>query len=261
MRGAGIRTLGAALAAVLLAAILGLAAASSAGVSRDVAGPQLARGHGTTFGHSRDGRALRFTIVGDRRARRHALIVGQIHGDEPQGRRVAARVRHRYKDLKGVKLWVISTVNPDGSAHGSRTNSRGVDLNRNFGVQWRAGEPPGSGYYPGPHAYSEPETRAGRKLVKRIEPRVSIWLHQPWGQVLAPRHGRAKEEKAYSRISGVPLQRARGEDLPGTAIRWSDARVGGNAFVVELGPNPLSRQELSRNARAAATVLSGHPVR
>jgi protein MpaA len=255
------------LAAAALAAS-GLSGLSGGGASVASARPSLPNGPAGSpgrgpyiFGRSVQGRPLVFSKIGDRDARRRALIVGQIHGDEPQGRRVVDRLRRKYRHVHGVAIWLVESVNPDGNAHDQRRNAHGVDLNRNFGVHWRSGEPPSSGYYPGPHAFSEPETRAVAKLVKQIKPDVSIWLHQPWGQVLAPSHGPAKPEKLYSRISGIPIERARGEELPGTAIRWSNKKLGGHAFVVELGPDDLSRRQLRRNTKAAITVAAGHSVR
>ena len=246
--------------ALLLLLLAALPRAGAAGPSAGHSTHSHGR-HVAVFGRSVHGRSLKLVKVGDPDAHRRALIVGQIHGDEPQGRRIVERLRHRFADVKGVALWLIETVNPDGASHGRRKNAHGVDLNRNFGAHWRSGEPPSSGYYPGPRAFSEPESKAVRRLVKRIRPDVSIWFHQPWGQVLAPSHGPATLEKRYSRISGIPIERARGEELPGTAIRWQNKAIGGHAFVVELGPNDLSHAQLRRNTKAAITVAAGHKVR
>ena len=157
--------------------------------------------------------------------------------------------------MKGIDAWTVVSVNPDGDAADRRTNDHGVDLNRNFSVNWSDSEPSGSGYYPGPHPFSEPESKAVRTLVKRINPDLTIYYHQPWGAVLGP-CSRNAPQKLYSRISKIPLDCDRGKDLPGTAIQWQSAR-GGVAFVVELAAGNLSARELRRNTRAAATVAAG----
>ncbi len=156
------------------------------------------------LGHSVEGRAITAVRVGDPTSPRKALVLGVIHGDEPAGAAVTRQILRRYRGIGGVDLWVVKTVNPDGLAHHTRRNAHGVDLNRNFSYRWRDGVPPSSGYYPGPHPFSEPESRAVRKLVRQLQPQVSIWFHQPWDQVLAPCHGDASLQRRFSQLSGIP---------------------------------------------------------
>jgi hypothetical protein len=207
-----------------------------------------------TFGHSVQGVKLRAIRLGNPDATRKALVVGSIHGDEREGHEIVRRLRRSHRDTRGVQLWVVKTVNPDGVDSGSRKNARGVDLNRNFSYRWRANAPPSSGYYPGPHPFSEPETRAVRRLARRLKPKVTIWYHQPWGQVLLPCHGRARLRKRYARIARMPVKRCRGQRLRGTATSWQNRRLPGTAFVVELPGGELPNSAARRHARAAAKV-------
>ena len=205
-----------------------------------------------TFGRSVRGRNLRARRSGNPAAGRTVLVVGSIHGNETAGHGIVRRIRAKAKGRSGIDLWVARTVNPDGVSASRRTNARGVDLNRNFGVGWSPGA---RGLeYPGPHPFSEPESRAARRLIRQIRPRVTIWYHQPWGQVLAPCSGGARLERRYSRISRLPMKRCRGERLPGTATRWEERAIGGTAFVVELGPGSLTASAERRHARAALAV-------
>src|SRR3954454_9189493 len=89
------------------------------------------------IGHSAQGRPIAVTHRGDPGAPTSVLVVGSIHGDETAGHAVIARLR-RTPVPAGVQLWLVRTVNPDGVAHGTRQNARGVDLNRNFPFRWRA---------------------------------------------------------------------------------------------------------------------------
>ena len=207
------------------------------------------------FGRSEEGRRLVARRLGDPSASRTALIVGEIHGDEEAGRGIVRRLRSRPGALRGVDAWTVASVNPDGHAADSRTNSNGVDLNRNFSVGWRSGEPTGSGYYPGTGPFSESESRSLRRLIRRVEPDLTIHYHQPWGAVLAPCRGAIPAQRLYSRISGLELDRCRGQDLPGTVTRWQNRR-GGTAFVVELPERGLSDAGVRRHARAAARVAA-----
>ena len=186
-----------------------------------------------TFGHSVQGTKLRAVRLGDPDATRKALVIGSIHGDESEGHEIVRRLRRSHRDTPGVQLWVVTSVNPDGVQAGTRKNARGVDLNRNFSYRWRGGVPPSSGYYPGPHPFSEPESRAVRRLARRLKPRVTIWYHQPWGQVLLPCHGprpqaeairahRAPARQTLSRTADCVAPRRAGRTTVSRAPRsWS----------------------------------------
>jgi len=128
-------------------------------------------------GHSVGDGAIKPVRIGDPSSERVGMVVAVIHGDERAGLRVTRRLRRGYAGLRGAQIWVVHTVNPDGQKAGTRKNARGVDLNRNFSYDWSGVEPPSSGYYAGPEPFSEPETRAVRRLVRRIRPDVSIWYH------------------------------------------------------------------------------------
>ena len=207
-------------------------------------------------GRSVQGRPIAARRIGDPASRRRALVVGAIHGDEGAGRAIVRALAAAGASPAGIELWLVSTVNPDGSARGARTNARGVDLNRNFPRGWRPSAP-GRGDYGGPRALSEPETRAVRRLILRARPRVTIWFHQPWGQVLAPCRGAAPLQRRYAAVSGLPLKRCRGSDLPGTATRWQmHALAGSTAFVVELRAGRPAPGAVTRHVRAVRAVLA-----
>jgi N-acetylmuramoyl-L-alanine amidase len=207
------------------------------------------------IGRSVDGRPIVAVRVGNPDSSRKALVVGNIHGDEPAGTDVTHQILRRFRNSDGVDLWVVKTVNPDGLAAHTRRNAHGVDLNRNFSYRWTDGVSRSSGYYPGPHPFSEPESRAVRQLARQLKPAVSIWFHQPWDQVLAPCHGPAPLQRRFSQLSGIPLRRCRGEDLRGTAIDWQNHNFPGtHAFVVELGPGSISTAAAKRVARSVVKV-------
>jgi len=251
--------------AVLLALGVGtVASLSTSGAAGDLGkranpAPQVSHAR-VVFGHSVSGRALTALRLGDRTSARRVLVVGVIHGDETAGSAVIRKLRRRWEDVRGVDLWTVLSVNPDGMARGTRGNTHGVDLNRNFSYRWSGAEPAGSGYYGGPHPFSEPESRAMRDLIRRVRPDLTIYYHQPWGRVLAPCHGDARLERRYSEISGIPLDRCRGQGLPGTATSWQEHRFANtSAFVVELPAGRPTDREGRRNARAVALLARGGP--
>jgi len=204
------------------------------------------------IGRSAQGRAITAIRVGNPRAPRKVLVVGEIHGTEVAGRAVTRRLR-RARPPRGTELWLIDDANPDGAAARRRQNARGVDLNRNFSVGWRGGGRAFDTYYPGPAPFSEPESRAVRDLTLRIRPRVTVWYHQQLRLVTKRTGGDTRLEALYARRSGLPHRRL--DPLPGTATSWQNRTVpGSTAFVVELPGGELSARSTRRHAGAALTV-------
>jgi N-acetylmuramoyl-L-alanine amidase len=243
------------LGGVFLSAVLvGLAAASSAAVpgSSPAGAPAPAAGaeRATMIGRSVQGRPIRARLVGSPRARVKILVVGSVHGNEPAGRAVVARLR-RTAPPRGTALWLVEDANPDGSAAGSRQNARGVDLNRNFPFGWK---PLDGTYESGPGPLSEPESHAMAGFIERERPRVTIWYHQALRIVVRGR-GDPKLERLYSRRSGLPRRAL--DPLPGTATSWqSDRFPGDTAFVVELPGGRLSTAGVARHTRAVRALAA-----
>ena len=179
------------------------------------------------LGASARGRTIRALEVGTPEARRKVLVVGCIHGNEPAGIAIADR---------------LATLPP----------LRGVDLNRNFPWHWLPLGPPGSTYYPGPHALSEPESRIAYRLVLRLRPAVAIWFHQHL-DLVDESGGSVAVERQFAAVARLPLRRL--VRYPGSATTWEDHAVPtGTAFVVELGPGRLASADVGRFARAVRAV-------
>jgi len=184
----------------------------------------------SVIGHSVEGRPILATLNGDPEAPLQVLVVGSIHGDEPAGMRVT-RGLLAASAPRDAALRIVPTLNPDGLAAGTRGNAHGVDLNRNFPYDW---QPLDGGKYSGPHGLSEPESRAAWRLVRRTEPDVTIWFHQPFGIVDRSSGGDHRIERRFAQLIGLPFVRLRGR-YPGSASRWQNhAQPRGTAFVVEL---------------------------
>jgi N-acetylmuramoyl-L-alanine amidase len=202
-------------------------------------------------GRSAQGRPIRAVRVGSARAHVKLLVIGSIHGNENAGRQVVARLRH-VRPPRGTALWLIDTVNPDGAAAGSRQNSRGVDLNRNFPDDWRAAGRPFDTYHSGSAAGSEPETQAISRFIARERPRVTLWYHQAL-RIVVRSDGDPFLERLYSRRGRLP-RRAIGP-YHGTATGWQNHHFRGDtAFVVELPAGRLPASGVARHAGAALAL-------
>jgi hypothetical protein len=199
-------------------------------------------------GRSVKGRRILAVSRGCRGARFRVLVVGSIHGNETAGHAVIRRLR-AIEAPSGIELWTVRTVNPDGVANGARQNARGVDLNRNFPSRWRRSGRPFDTYYSGRRPLSEPESRAVRRIVRTIRPRLTVWYHQSLGLVDLGSGADRGLVRAYARRSGLPAGRI--GPLPGVATRWQNQRFPGtSAFVVELRAGALAASAATRHARA-----------
>lgn len=133
----------------------------------------------TIIGLSVSGRPLEVYTFGQ--GERQRMIVAGIHGGYEWNTIALADELITYLDAhpeeipSDLTLYILRSLNPDGDARGhnknGRANDRGVDLNRNFPVNWQADwsrdgcwkDTPVTG---GEHPASEPETRA---LIRFIE--------------------------------------------------------------------------------------------
>ncbi len=197
------------------------------------------------LGESVGGRPIRAVELGDATSPAKVLVIGCVHGDERAGIRVA-RLLIGGEPPSSVDLWVIPDLNPDGRAARTRGNLHGVDLNRNFPYRWAAA--PRDRYYSGTHALSEPESRIARHLIQELQPKITIWFHQPLGLVDRS-GGNVEVERRYARLVGLPLVRL--TRYPGSAVGWSNHRFAGTtSFVVELpaGPLPAARARVFANS-------------
>lgn len=114
---------------------------------------------------------------------RPLLFIGGVHGDEPEGVRLAEELlkwlQHE-EALKSEKIrpWIlIPCINPDGYSQNQRTNSNGVDLNRNFPCRDWSPEAKAPRYYPGPSPGSENEVKALVKLIEDEKPQIIVHFH------------------------------------------------------------------------------------
>ncbi len=233
-------------ALIVLGALLALpSAAARPDAPTHGAGEEAART--AMLGRSELGRPIYVSRVGNPSSARKVVVVGCIHGTECAGTKIA-RMLLRTKRRTRADVWIVHNLNPDGLALGVRQNGRGVDLNRNFASEWtplgRRWDP----QYPGPHPFSERETRIARDLILRLRPAATIWYHQPQDLVRAW----GPSVPAARRFAGVARERFRTLRWPaGTAPNWQNHRFPGMpSFVVELPPGELPAERAHRHVRA-----------
>jgi murein peptide amidase A len=212
--------------------------------------PTAAAAEREVIGYSVQGRPITAVLKGASEAPLEVLVFGEIHGNEAAGVRVARQLLASPAP-RNTALRIVPALNPDGLAAKTRGNAHGVDLNRNFPYDWASLS---GGEYSGTGGLSEPESRAAWRLIRRTQPDVTIWFHQPFGIVDRP-PGDAAAARRFSQLVGMPLVRLPGR-YPGSASRWQNHTYpGSTAFVVEL-PTFVSAALVRRSARAVLRLAA-----
>ncbi len=134
------------------------------------------------LGKSVKGKEIKGYYFGDETAFNKTLIVGGIHGVEPQSAKVCELYINDVKDKlfpKDCFLALIPCINPDGIELKTRGNANGVDLNRNFPSSgWRSVPlASNNAYYPGVKPASEPETQIIVNLLNKLNFKKIIAIH------------------------------------------------------------------------------------
>lgn len=139
------------------------------------------------------------------------LVIGVFHGDEPQGEFL---INEYIKRNSATRLLFIPCLNPDGKALNSRTNSHGVDLNRNFPTKnWELTEK--NEFFGGDSPASEIETRFLTEVIDRYMPELILTLHAPFKVVNYD--GPAEEiAQKISEIINYPVEKSIGYPTPGS---------------------------------------------
>jgi protein MpaA len=146
--------------------------------------PQSSRPARTFLGYSILNRPIEIEYFGSGPV--SVLILGGIHGDEVTSvdvaRNLATLLRENPKLIPpGRRIGIIEVANPDGYFRRTRSNARGIDVNRNFPAKNFA---PGGGraFRGGKSPASEPETRAILTAMDALRPRLVISIHSIRGE-------------------------------------------------------------------------------
>lgn len=155
------------------------------------------------MGSSVQGRPIRSLTLG--RGSRKVLLIGGIHGDEPEGAYATAEIPATFAadDLAGaVTLTIVEDANPDGRAVSQRVNANGVDINRNFPASNFDTHEPSYGGAP----LSQPESRLLFDLIGRINPALVLVFHSWVDKQFVNFDGPARAiAEHFSIESGMPL--------------------------------------------------------
>jgi hypothetical protein len=178
----------------------------------------------TAIGETVDGRTLHAVEIGARAAPTTAIIAG-IHPIEWIGVEVGFALLDRLvaEPPTDRRVVAIPLINRDGYAgveddlvrgrrRWRRSNSRGVDLNRNFATHFRRSRPRPTGWnHGGPAPGSEPEIAAVMATLRAAAPDRAVSLHSIGRKILLP----------WGALFSRPP-------------RWSELRAAGDAIAARL---------------------------
>lgn len=208
------------------------------------------------LGRSVEGRLIEMSVFGATGP--SIFIFGGIHGDEPNSADVAAGLRTHLRrfpeDAAGLTVAILPDANPDGLLRHSRTNVRGVDLNRDFPARnWRAGQGRG------PRPVSEPETAALMAALEQLRPDVILSIHAiSRGRQCNNFDGPANAlARLMSRFNNYPVYESIGYTTPGSLGSWAGVDRQIPTITLEL-PKGQDGEDSWRDNREALLALLRH---
>ena len=119
--------------------------------------------------------SIKLIKKGNQNSNKKILIIGVVHGDEPQGEYfINSYLEKNNQNLKNTVYYI-----PRLNSNTSRKNKNGIDLNRNFPTKnWVLGE--NNDYFGGLEPNSEPETKFLVDLLNENDFSEIITIHSPY---------------------------------------------------------------------------------
>ena len=145
------------------------------------------------------------------------LILGGVHGDEPEGNYIALGLLKKWMSHFPYKLQIhlVPCFNIEGSLTAQRANANQVDLNRNLPTKNWTPQFEKKRYHPGPKACSETENK---KLVEWIDNnpvKLIISLHS-WNPMINTNGSCQPESEIIANAIGYKLTDDIGYPTPGS---------------------------------------------
>lgn len=165
---------------------------------------------------------------------RPVLMIGGVHGDEPEGVWLAENLilwlksHESLESLQKIRNFdLIPCLNVDGFKKLQRTNGRGVDLNRNFPTRDWSKEAKAPRYNPGPFPGSEAEVQSVVKLIEQTNPEMIVHFHSWEPCVVFTGDPGQNTAEIFSRSSGYKAQPDIGYPTPGSLGQygWIEAHT------------------------------------
>lgn len=184
------------------------------------------------------------------------LILGGVHGDETEGVIAAHGLLKAFMTNFPWKLnlTLVPAFNLEGMIERTRTNSRGVDLNRNLPTKDWSPVIKTERYHPGPSANSEPENQALALFIETEKPVFVLSLHS-WHPVLNVNGDCRAEAEKLAELTGYKIDDDIGYPTPGCLGTFAGLERGSPTLTYEIERGLAPSQVLAIHVPAILEAL------
>jgi len=186
---------------------------------------------------------------------REVLIMGGIHGDEPEGIQAGLGLLASFKTSFPfqLKIHLIPCVNWEGMLEHQRTNANGVDLNRNLPTKDWTAEVAKPRYNPGPSPMSEPENKSIVQFLQdhKIEAIISLHSWNPMLNINGDCRGLAE---AIAKTTGYEITEDIGYPTPGSLGTYAGLEKGIPTLTYEVERGLAAKRVITEHVPA---ILNG----
>ena len=146
-----------------------------------------------------------------------ALILGGVHGDEPEGNYIALGLLKKWMERFPYKLqvYLVPCFNIEGSLIAQRVNANQVDLNRNLATKNWTSQFEKERYYPGKKACSESENQRLVEWINSHPVKLILSLHS-WKPMINTNGNCHPEASVLAKETGYKLTDDIGYPTPGS---------------------------------------------
>jgi murein peptide amidase A len=190
------------------------------------------------------------------------LILGGVHGDEVEGVVAAQGLLESFSQSFPYRLQVVLVpmFNLDGVLAKTRTNSRGVDLNRNLPTKDWSSEVKTLRYHPGPKPLSEPENKGLVEFLEKEKPSLILSLHS-WHPMININGDCREEAETLSRFTGYRVDTDIGYPTPGCLGTYAGQERNCPVITYEIERGLSADKVLAKHVPALLEALKTAEVR
>jgi predicted deacylase len=227
-----------------------------------------------TLGYSRQGRAIHYAIIQpkDGKHRDALLLNGTHHGNEKSSTEAAIAVMDYLlvnqdnsavrEILKTFSIYILPLVNPDGHAADTRTDSQGIDINRDYSFPLRKAE----------DSFRTESTQLIRKLMEQVRFQAAIAYHSGMEAILWPACYTDSPPTDLALFRSLSKKTAMGfgrylqsfQDYPseGEFIDFAYSTYGTLAITMEVSEEPMPSEQVllkvvERSVKGSLAYIEG----
>ena len=184
------------------------------------------------------------------------LILGGVHGDEPEGNYIALGLLKKWMNHFPYKLrlTLVPCFNTEGSLIGQRTNGHQVDLNRNLPTKNWSPKVAKKRYHPGPKACSEPENQALVKWIANNPVKLILSLHS-WNPMINTNGECQPEASIIAQATGYKITNDIGYPTPGSLGDYCGLERNIPVITYEAQKGSSIKEALTRHVPAIEKAL------